>query len=163
MPQLHNSSTKASVLVQQPFKQKHIDKRILNDNSTQSNVRAQVGGEKREIPDRRSQSGFNPPGLTARKIDALLSPMRIKENDVHILDRSLESKDFVKTNSVPDQFDVRKSQNNTMLRAKITTSISRPGRMLSQMAPFRASMDTAVQRAQIFTPETSQDVIKDSS
>mmetsp|Transcript_30576 Transcript_30576/g.40672 ORF Transcript_30576/g.40672 Transcript_30576/m.40672 type:complete len:107 (-) Transcript_30576:424-744(-) len=97
MPQLHNSSTKASVLVQKPFKQIHVDKRILNVDSTQSKFSSNL---KEPSRDKRSVSGFNPPGLTARKFDSMLrSPQSIRDNEIPILDRSLESKDFEQATS----------------------------------------------------------------
>ena len=98
---LNNSNTKPSTLVAQPFKQVHVDKRVINQDSTQSKFSSHV----KELKDhktmnrRRSQSGMNPPGLTARKVDYMnhRSPQKLIEGQIVINDSSLESKDFGRT------------------------------------------------------------------
>lgn len=75
----------------------HVDKHILNVDSTQSKFSSQA----KEPKHKRSTTGYNPPGLTAKKFDGTIrSPQKIRENQIPLhIDHSLESKDFLQETS----------------------------------------------------------------
>ena len=109
---------------------------------------------------------------------------------MNILDSSLESKDFenaISGSATVDeiqQYDARNhsfhggvnislpdrvgmggtsSQYQSMMRAKIKDKMAKPRGMSQQMAPFRASMDAALQRAYVFTPEKRNETMNDTA
>ena len=92
MPELHNSSTKASALVQQPFKQAR--QKNLNIASTQSKFSSQA-------KDQRANTGLNPPGLVAKQLDRnFRSPQQIRNNQGPLyIDHSQESDILADTQS----------------------------------------------------------------
>ena len=132
---MHNSNTKQSSLVHQPFKQVHVDKHLHLTESTHSRFSTQ--GKERELLQagaKTGQSQYNPPGLTAHKIvSGFKSPE--KGAEITILDsdfkRNLLTSDIASVSHVPSLVQGSTSDhssnglrhlNQSRMRSKLVTT-----------------------------------------